>query len=81
MLEYLASKCALNSATIQYTYELRDTIIKVNSAAPAHCATDINAHFGVQTAAESAHIVVRLATMGYDGPTGGFFSENENLPW
>jgi NAD(P)-dependent dehydrogenase (short-subunit alcohol dehydrogenase family) len=81
MLAYLASKSALNSATVQYAYELRDTNIKVNSAAPAHCATDINAHFGEHTAAESAHIIVRLATLGSDGPTGGFFSETEDLPW
>lgn len=32
-------------------------------------------------AAQGAAVVVRLATLGDDGPTGGFFSEDGPLPW
>jgi hypothetical protein len=35
----------------------------------------------VGTAAQGAAVVVRLATLGADGPTGGFFSEDGPIPW
>jgi hypothetical protein len=33
------------------------------------------------TAAQGAAVVVRPATPGTDGPTGGFFSEDGPMPW
>jgi NAD(P)-dependent dehydrogenase (short-subunit alcohol dehydrogenase family) len=72
---------ALNARTVQYANELHNDGILVNAAAPGFCATDINNHTGHRTAAQSAAVVVRLATLGPDGPTGGFFSEDGPMPW
>jgi NAD(P)-dependent dehydrogenase (short-subunit alcohol dehydrogenase family) len=78
---YAPSKTALNALTVQYANELRKDGILINAAAPGYCATDINNHSGPRTAAQGAVVVVRLATLGADGPTGGFFSEDGPIPW
>ncbi|GAB2953328.1 SDR family oxidoreductase [Micromonospora polyrhachis] len=81
MLAYNSSKSALNSITISYANELRDTLIKVNAADPGYCATDINAHAGPRTPAQGAIAAIRLATLPDDGPTAGFFNEEGVIPW
>jgi NAD(P)-dependent dehydrogenase (short-subunit alcohol dehydrogenase family) len=78
---YAPSKTALNSLTVQYANELRKDGVLVNIADPGYCATDINNHSGYRTAAQGAAVVVRLATLGTDGPTGGFFGEDGPVPW
>jgi NAD(P)-dependent dehydrogenase (short-subunit alcohol dehydrogenase family) len=81
LLAYNASKSALNSVTVSYANELRDTSIKVNAADPGYCATDLNGHAGPRTPAQGAIAAVRLATLPDDGPTAGFFSEDGAEPW
>jgi NAD(P)-dependent dehydrogenase (short-subunit alcohol dehydrogenase family) len=78
---YLPSKTALNALTVQYANELRKDGILVNAADPGYVDTEINNHTGHLTPAQGAAIVVRLATLAADGPTGGFFSEAGALPW
>ncbi|MEO3767302.1 SDR family NAD(P)-dependent oxidoreductase [Streptomyces sp. B8F3] len=80
-MAYSPSKTALNALTLQYANELRTEKILVNAAAPGYVDTDINGHSGFLTPAEGAAVVVRLATLGEDGPTGGFFGEDGPLPW
>ena len=80
-LAYNTSKSALNALTIQFAKELKETPIKVNSADPGFCATDINKHTGTRTVTQGAKIVVRLATLESDGPSGGFFNDNGPVPW
>ena len=80
-LGYNTSKTALNSMTVQFANELRDTPIKVNAVCPGYCATDINGHSGPRTAAQGAIAPVRYATLGDDGPTGGVFDENGPVAW
>ncbi|ROO90613.1 NADP-dependent 3-hydroxy acid dehydrogenase YdfG [Actinocorallia herbida] len=81
-LPYCSSKTALNGVTLAYAKELADTPIKVNSADPGYCATDLNGHSGVRKAEEGAADIVRLALLDADGPTGGFYGEGgERLPW
>ncbi|GAA4445265.1 hypothetical protein [Phytohabitans houttuyneae] len=53
----------------------------LNAAAPGFVTTDINRHTGHLTAAEGAAVVVRLATLAADGPTGGFFGAEGPVPW
>ena len=67
---YPASKAALNMVTLMYAKELWSTPIKVNSANPGYCATDFNGHAGFLTAEQGAEVVVHLATLPADGPTG-----------
>jgi NAD(P)-dependent dehydrogenase (short-subunit alcohol dehydrogenase family) len=81
LLAYNSSKSALNALTVAYANELRDTPIKVNAADPGYCATDLNQHSGPRTPTQGATIVVRLATLPDDGPTGGFFTEDGTQPW
>jgi NAD(P)-dependent dehydrogenase (short-subunit alcohol dehydrogenase family) len=80
---YAPSKTALNSLTVQYAKDLRDSGILVNAADPGPCATDFSSAFPglTRTAADGAAVIVRLATLPDDGPTGGFFDENGPVPW
>ncbi|WP_433465244.1 SDR family NAD(P)-dependent oxidoreductase [Spirillospora sp. CA-128828] len=78
---YTPSKSALNALTVQYANELRKDGILVNAVAPGYVDTDSNNHTGFLTVAQGAAVLVRLATLGVDGPTAGFFSEEGPLPW
>jgi NAD(P)-dependent dehydrogenase (short-subunit alcohol dehydrogenase family) len=87
---YPSSKTALNMITAMYAKELRDTAVKVNAANPGYCATDLNGHSGFRTADEGAEVVVHLATLPADGPTGVLWGhvwtadgpgEHGVLPW
>jgi NAD(P)-dependent dehydrogenase (short-subunit alcohol dehydrogenase family) len=80
-LGYSTSKTALNSMTVQFANELRDTPIKVNAVCPGYCATDINGHSGPRTAAQGAIAPVRYATLGDAGPSGGYFDEDGPVAW
>ena len=78
-LIYPSSKAALNMITTQYAKALPGW--KVNAADPGYRATDLNEHRAHQTVEEGARVIVRLATLGDDGPTGGFFDEAGTVPW
>ena len=80
LLGYNASKAALNSVTVQFANELRDTTCKVNAVDPGLVNTDMT-DLGTRTPNEGAAVVLRLATLAADGPTGGFFDERGELPW
>jgi NAD(P)-dependent dehydrogenase (short-subunit alcohol dehydrogenase family) len=80
-LGYAASKAALNMLTVQLAYELRDTLIKVNSVDPGYTATDLNHHRGTQTIPEGAAEIIRLALLPDDGPTGTFSNAQRIIPW
>ena len=76
---YVASKAALNAYTIVLAYELRDTLFKVNAVDPGYTATDFNHHSGPGSVPDAAERVVKAVTLGPDGPTGQFFSD-DNAP-
>lgn len=78
---YSASKTALNAFTVWLANQLRDTPIKVNAACPGYVATDLNRHTGPRSVEQGAEIIVRLATLPQDGPTGGFFNDAGAVPW
>jgi len=80
-LAYDSSKTAINQLTVHLAYELKDSSIKVNSADPGFTATDLNNFRGTRSVEQASNIVVRLATLPEDGPTGGFFDENGVVPW
>ncbi|MBU2549092.1 MAG: SDR family oxidoreductase [Proteobacteria bacterium] len=81
LVAYPASKAALNMATVQLAKHLAGTPFKVNAANPGYTATDLNSHRGYQTVEQAAEVIVRLATLGPDGPTGGFFFNEGEVPW
>jgi NAD(P)-dependent dehydrogenase (short-subunit alcohol dehydrogenase family) len=76
---YGPSKAALNAYTIMLAYELRDTPFKVNAVDPGYTATDFNHHSGPGSVEDAAARVVKAATLGPDGPTSQFFSD-DNAP-
>ncbi|TDB95909.1 SDR family NAD(P)-dependent oxidoreductase [Actinomadura sp. 7K534] len=78
---YSPSKTAVNALTVQYANELRKEGVLVNAADPGYVDTEINDHGGFLTPAQGAEVVVRLATLDADGPTGGFFNADGPLPW
>ena len=77
---YDASKAAINMMTIHYAAQWKDTPHRANAAHPGNVVTDGNPHgeIGVQDGAKTG---VTLATLGEDGPNGGFFHMGEQLPW
>lgn len=78
---YSPSKSALNAVTVQYAKALKDTAIKVNAVCPGYCDTDLNNHSGFRTPAQGARIAVEMATLGDDGPTGGFYDDDGVVAW
>ncbi len=93
MLAYPMSKAALNMLTIQYAKAYPRW--RVNSATPGLTATEFTGRAvdaativrltasGVQvnTVQEGAEIIVRMALIGPDGPTGTFVGNEGALPW
>jgi len=84
-MAYASSKAALNMLTIQYAKAFAEdpklAHLKINAATPGYTATDMNGFRGTRSAAEAARVVVRLATLPDDGPSGGFFGEEGPIAW
>jgi NAD(P)-dependent dehydrogenase (short-subunit alcohol dehydrogenase family) len=76
---YFSSKAALNMLTVQYAKAFPD--MRINSVDPGFTATDLNANRGTQTVTEGTDVIVRMASIGPDGPTGSFVSRDGPVPW
>jgi NAD(P)-dependent dehydrogenase (short-subunit alcohol dehydrogenase family) len=81
LFAYNASKAALNMLTISLAHELRATKIKVNSAHPGWVKTDLGGSAAPMNVIDGAKTEVELATLGEDGPTGGFFHAGQAIAW
>ncbi len=81
LFAYNASKAALNVLTISLAHELRGTKIKVNSAHPGWVKTDLGGSAAPMNVVDGAKTEVELATIGEDGPTGGFFHDGKEIAW
>jgi len=80
-LGYNSSKSALNAATVSLAKAAEPFGIKVNAADPGYTATEMNGNSGYRTVEQAADVAVKLATLGEDGPTAGYFNHNGVLPW
>jgi NAD(P)-dependent dehydrogenase (short-subunit alcohol dehydrogenase family) len=82
---YQMSKAALNGLTIALSKMLIDTSIKVNSICPGWVQTDLggpeNRAAAPTTADDAAQIVVDMALVPDDGPTGGFVDAEGAVAW
>jgi NAD(P)-dependent dehydrogenase (short-subunit alcohol dehydrogenase family) len=76
---YSATKAAVSMLTVEYAKALPE--IKFNAVEPGFTATDLTRNGAGQTAAEGAEVIVRLATIGRDGPTGTFQEPAGELAW
>jgi len=81
LLAYNSSKTALNAISVAFAKELKPFGIKVNAVEPGSVATDLNGYSGVLTPDQGAVSAIRMATIGRDGPTGGFFGNEGPQPW
>jgi len=83
---YLSSKSALNMYTVVLAYEFKNTSFKINAVCPGFTKTDFNGHRGTGAVEDAGKRVVKYALIDNDGPTGKFFSEENNpetgeIPW
>ncbi len=81
-LAYRSSKAALNMITRVLAAELKPRGVRVNSAHPGWVRTRMGGPAAPGTPEEGAAPIIWLATLGPDGPTGGFFGPgNQPLDW
>lgn len=83
---YLSSKSAMNMYTVVLAYELKDSNFKINAVCPGFTKTDFNGHRGTGTVEDAGKRIVKYVLIDNDGPTGQFFSEENNqetgeIPW
>ena len=78
---YNASKTALNAYTVHLADALKGTPIKVNSIHPGWVKTELGGQHATDELSGSGKTSARLATIGSDGPSGGFFHLDSTLPW
>ncbi len=77
---YGASKAAVSMLTVQYAKTFPD--IKFNAVEPGFTATDLTPFSGAgQPVEKGAEVMVRMATIGKDGPTGTFQENEDELAW
>ena len=78
-VSYPASKSAVNMITVQFAKQFPN--VRINAVEPGYTNTDLNGRTGTQTVEEGARIIVEMAQIAADGPTGGFFSAHGPIPW
>ena len=77
---YGASKAAVSMLTVQYAKTFPE--IKFNAVEPGFTATDLTPFSGAgQPVEKGAEVMVRMATIGKDGPTGTFQEDEDELAW
>lgn len=79
-LAYDASKAAIDMMTIHYAHGWEGTPHRANAAHPGNVKTGSNPEGEIEIE-EGAKTSVELATLGADGPNGGFFHLGESVPW
>jgi len=78
-VSYPASKTAMNMLTVQYAKAFPN--MRINAVEPGFTKTDLNAHTGILTVEQGAEMIVRMAQVSPDGPTGGYFGAEGTIPW
>ena len=77
---YGSSKAAVSMLTVQYAKALPE--IKFNAVEPGFTATELTPFSGAgQPVEKGAEVIVRMATIGRDGPTGTFQEGDGELGW
>jgi NAD(P)-dependent dehydrogenase (short-subunit alcohol dehydrogenase family) len=77
---YGSSKAAVSMLTVQYAKTFPG--IKFNAVEPGFTATDLTPFSGAgQPVEKGAEVIVRMAIIGVDGPTGTFQEGESELAW
>jgi NAD(P)-dependent dehydrogenase (short-subunit alcohol dehydrogenase family) len=75
---YASSKAAVSMITVQYAKAIPE--VKFNAVEPGYTATDLTNGNG-RPVEESGKMVVCMAAIDTDGPTGTFQQDSGMLPW
>ena len=77
---YAVSKAGLNALTRMLAAELQDDGVLVNAVCPGWVATEMGGAGG-RPISEGAAGIVWAALLADDGPSGGFFRDEQPLEW
>ncbi|WP_409302356.1 SDR family NAD(P)-dependent oxidoreductase [Peribacillus sp. SCS-155] len=77
---YKLSKFVLNGLTRLIAAEITDDI-KINAVDPGWVSTDMGGPSAPITAEQAARSILWLATIGPEGPNGGFFRDGKQIRW
>jgi NAD(P)-dependent dehydrogenase (short-subunit alcohol dehydrogenase family) len=78
---YRLSKTGLNALTRVLAAELAEAGVRVNSVCPGWVKTPFGGPGATREVPEGAAGIVWAATLGEDGPTGGFFRDGRPIDW
>ena len=79
---YAGSKSAFHIMALSMMIEHEGDGIKVNLVSPEFTATALNGFHGAASLRDGSREVVRVASLGPDGPSGTFTKwENNSIPW
>ena len=74
------AKAALNALTVAAARSM-PTSVKVNAMCPGWVRTRMGGAGATKSPEEGADTAIWLATLGKDGPTGGFFRNRRPIAW
>ena len=77
---YAVTKAALNAVTVLIASVVHGDV-KVNAVCPGWVKTRMGGEAAPRSVEEGAAGIVHLATLGADGPSGGFFRDGDPVPW
>ncbi|MGG0175867.1 SDR family NAD(P)-dependent oxidoreductase [Gottfriedia acidiceleris] len=77
---YKLSKLALNGLTRLLAAESKGDI-KINAVDPGWVSTDMGGPSAPRTPEQAAKSIIWLATIGSEGPNGGFFRDGIRIDW
>ncbi|CAH0212820.1 SDR family oxidoreductase [Peribacillus sp. Bi134] len=77
---YKISKFALNGLTRLVAAEIKGDI-KINAVDPGWASTDMGGSSAPRTPKQAAESILWLATIGPEGPNGGFFRDGKRIDW
>lgn len=77
---YKISKFALNGLTRLVAAEIKGDIT-INAVDPGWVSTDMGGSSAPRTPKQAAESILWLATIGPEGPNGGFFRDGKRIDW
>ncbi|HZG85523.1 SDR family oxidoreductase [Paenibacillus sp.] len=77
---YKLSKLSLNGLTQLVSAEVKGDI-KINAVCPGWVSTDMGGPSAQRTPKQAAESILWLATIGPEGPNGGFFRDGKRIDW
>lgn len=78
---YCTSKAALNMLTKLFSQAVVSQDIKVNSICPGWVKTDMGGENAPRTVEQGIAGMIWAATLGSEGPSGGFFRDGVAIDW